>query len=95
LAQFPVEEKICVLIYRFILWLYMVRREVFVNKIRTLDYYFKSEQKRTYLYRKRGGTHFISVPMADQLEDEFVISTLCQAGLSLSEARSFLASAKS
>jgi hypothetical protein len=73
----------------------MVRREIFVNKIRALDYYFKSKQKRTYLYRKRGGTHFISVPMVDQLEDEFVISTLCQAGVSLSEAKSFLASAKS
>ncbi len=73
----------------------MVRREVFVNKIRSQGYYFKSEQKRTYLLRKKGGTHFISVPMADQLEDDYVICTLCQAGLSLEEAKSFLAAAKS
>jgi hypothetical protein len=73
----------------------MIRRQTFINKIRSLNYYFKSRQKRTYLYRKRGGTHYISVPMADQLEDEFVISALCQAGLSHSEAQAFLASAKS
>ena len=73
----------------------MVRREVFLNKIRSRGYYFKSKLKRTYLYRRKGGTHFISVPMADQLEDEYVISTLCQAGLSLEQAKSFLATAKS
>jgi len=73
----------------------MIRRETFVNKTRSLNYYYKSKQKRTYLYRKKGGTHFISVPMADWLEDEFVINALRQAGLSLSEAQSFLASAKS
>jgi hypothetical protein len=73
----------------------MVRRETFINKIRTLEYHYKSKQKRTYLYRKTGGTHYISVPMADLLEDEFVISTLRQAGLSETEIQSFVASAKS
>jgi hypothetical protein len=73
----------------------MVRREVFVNKIRELKYAYKSQQKRTYLYRKTNGTHYISVPMADLLEDEFVISTLRQAGLSPAEIQSFLRSAKS
>jgi hypothetical protein len=73
----------------------MVRRETFINKIRTLQYHYKSKQKRTFLYRKTGGTHYISVPMADLLEDAFVASALRQAGLSEAEIQSFLASAKS
>ena len=54
----------------------MVRRENFVNKIRELGYSYKSQQKRTYLYRRTNGTHYISVPMTDLLEDEYVTSTL-------------------
>lgn len=73
----------------------MVRRDAFINKIRELKYAFKSQQKRTYLYRKTNGTHFIPVPKADLLEDEFVISTLHQAGVSQDEIKSFLASVKS
>lgn len=73
----------------------MIRRQVFLNKIETLGYYYKSQQKRTYLYRRRGGTHYISVPMADLLEDEFIRSALQQAGLIDSEIRSFIVSSKS
>ena len=72
----------------------MVRRESFINKIRSLNYTYKSQQKRTYLWRKVGGTHYISVPMADLLEDEFVASALRQAGCPEDEIRSFLMSAK-
>ena len=72
----------------------MVPRENFINKIRSLGYTFKSQQKRTYLWRKTGGTHYISVPMADKLEEEFVTSALRQAGLQDSEIRAFIASAK-
>jgi hypothetical protein len=73
----------------------MVPRECFVNRIRDLGYTFKGQQKRTYLWRKRGGTHFISVPMADMLEDEFVTSSLKQAGMPEDQIKSFIASAKS
>jgi hypothetical protein len=73
----------------------MVRRESFINKIRTLGYSYKDQQKRTYLYRKVGGTHYISVPMADFLEDEFVMSALRQAGEAQEAIQSFIASAKS
>lgn len=72
----------------------MVRRESFVNKIRSLNYTYKSQQKRTYLWRKVGGTHYISVPMADLLEDEFVTSALRQAGCTDEDIHAFLASAK-
>ena len=72
----------------------MVPRESFINKIRELNYTYKSTQKRTYIWRKKGGTHFISVPMAELLEDEFVFTALKQAGESDASIRAFIASAK-
>jgi hypothetical protein len=68
----------------------MVRRESFINKIRSLRYEYKTQQKRTYLYRRKGGTHYISVPMADLLEDEFVLSSLRQAGEKDHDIRAFI-----
>ena len=72
----------------------MVRRDSFINKIRELGYTYKSQQKRTYLWRKVGGTHYISVPMADLLADEFVTSSLRQAGCQDDAIRTFITSAK-
>lgn len=68
----------------------MVRRQSYVNKIRALGYEYKTQQKRTYLWRKKGGTHYISVPMAELLEDEFVISSLRQAGETDPDIRAFI-----
>ena len=73
----------------------MVRRDTFINFIRKLGYSYKSTQKRTFLYRKTGGTHFISVPKADNLGDAFVMSALHQAGVPEEKIKLFLASAKS
>ena len=36
----------------------------FINKTRELGHTFKTRQKRTQLWRKRGGTHYISVPLS-------------------------------
>jgi len=72
----------------------MIRREAFINKIRELNYTFKLQQKRTYLWRKINGTHYIPVPKADLLEDEFVKNSLRQAGLSDPEIQAFLKIAK-
>jgi hypothetical protein len=73
----------------------MVQRQKFINKIRSLNYYFIGKQKRTELWRKRGGTHFISVPLSDLLRDDWVANSLRQAGCAREEIQSFLASAKS
>jgi hypothetical protein len=73
----------------------MVRRESFINKIRTLGYTYKTQQKRTYLWRQSGTTNYMSVPMSDWLEDEYVRSALRQAGCSKEDIKSFIASAKS
>jgi hypothetical protein len=51
----------------------------------------KRQQKKPYLWRKAGGTHYISVPKADLLEDEFVASALRQAGVLEDEIEAFLA----
>ncbi len=40
----------------------VIRKSHYVNKIRSLNYVFKSKQKRTELYRKKGGTHYIPAP---------------------------------
>lgn len=72
----------------------MVRRESFVNKIRTLKFTYKTQQKRTYLFRQSGTTNYISVPMKDLLEDEYVQNALRQAGCEKEEIASFLSAAK-
>jgi len=70
----------------------MVRRQSFINKIRELDYSFKSERKRVFLYRK--GMHFIPVPKSDLLDEAFVANALRQAGVGNEEIQTFLAITK-
>jgi hypothetical protein len=69
----------------------MVRRETFINKIRELNFTYKTQQKRTFLWRQKGTTNYISVPMADLLEEDFVKSCLRQAGLDQDEILAFIA----
>ncbi len=68
----------------------MIPRKRFISRIRALGYAYKSTQKRTYLYRKAGGTHFLSVPMRDGLTDAYVRSALAQAGCSAEDIQAFL-----
>lgn len=72
----------------------MVRREAFINKIRELRYTYKTQQLRTQLWRKRGGTHVMFVPSCDLLEDDYVTGALRQAGVPDPDIKSFLAAAK-
>ncbi len=73
----------------------MIPRQRFIARIRSLGYAYKSTQKRTYLYRKAGGTHYLSVPMRDQLSETYVRSALAQAGCPESDIREFLNDATS
>ncbi|MCY4661992.1 MAG: hypothetical protein OXF93_19615 [Acidobacteria bacterium] len=73
----------------------MIPRQRFIARIRSLGYAYKSTQKRTYLYRKAGGTHYLSVPMRDRLSETYVRSALAQAGCSESDIRAFLDDAAS
>ncbi|MBI2526600.1 MAG: hypothetical protein HYV93_11490 [Candidatus Rokubacteria bacterium] len=59
-----------------------------------MNYTYKTKQKRTELWRKRGGTHYISMPLSDLLEEEWVTSTLRQAGQTQDDIRSFIAAAR-
>lgn len=68
----------------------MIRRETFLNKLHAIGYTYISQQKRTQMYRKRGGTHCIFVRIRDLLEEEFVASSLNQAGLTQKEIEEFI-----
>lgn len=72
----------------------MVRREAFINKIRELNYHYKSQQLRTQLWKQKGTTNRMFVPSANLLEDDYVTGTLRQAGLNDVEIKKFLAAAK-
>lgn len=45
------------------------------------------------IWRKPGTTHYISIPKSDLLDDEFVHSTLRQAGCQEAEIQAFLKAA--
>jgi hypothetical protein len=73
----------------------MVRREAFINKIRRdLGYSYKNQQLRTQLWKKKGTTERMFVPLADLLEEDYVTGALRQAGVPDAEIKSFLAAAK-
>jgi hypothetical protein len=73
----------------------VISKQHFINKIRELGYTFKRQADRVDLWRKKGGTHYIAVPRSDQLEDEFVSSSLRQAGCTRDDILNFISAAKS
>jgi hypothetical protein len=73
----------------------MIRREAFMNKIREIGFTYKTQQKRTTLWRQSGTTNYISMPMKDWLEDEYVQYELRKGGCSQQDIDSFFASCKS
>lgn len=73
----------------------MIRREAFMNKIREIGFTYKTQQKRTTLWRQSGTTNYVSMPMKDWLEDEYVRYELRKGGCSQQDIDSFLASCKS
>jgi hypothetical protein len=63
----------------------MIPRETFVNKIRSLNYTYKTQTKRVQLWKKTGGSHRMFVPICDFLEIEFVRSSLRQTEMMKTE----------
>jgi hypothetical protein len=68
----------------------MILKSAFIKKIRELGYRHRSQQARTHLYRRDGGTHCIFVREKDLLTDDFVKGALGQAGLSCDEIKDFM-----
>ena len=68
----------------------MVSRQQFLNKLHEKNYRYKDTQKRTFMYRKVGGTHRVFVPMRDILDDGWVMSTLAQMGCDKEEIETFI-----
>ena len=71
-----------------------IDRERFINKIRSLDYRFNQQGKRVSIWRKKGGTHFVSVPHTKLLAEDFARHALRQCGLDEDEIQEFLAAAR-
>ena len=68
----------------------MVQRSRFIKRIRELGYRYKAQQKRTNLFRKSSGLHYLSVPMRKELDDVYVRSALRQAGCSEEDIEKFI-----
>lgn len=73
----------------------MVQRQTFINRIRELGFTYKTHQKRTSLWRKKGGYIYIAIPKAELLEEEFVTINLRRAGLDEEDIKRFIGEAKS
>ncbi len=72
----------------------MVSRNQFINKISELGYSYKTETKRSQLFRKAGTTHYVWVPKSSQVEDGLVRNALRQAGCDDGEIDGFMKSCK-
>jgi hypothetical protein len=72
----------------------VISKKHFINKLRELGYTFKDRQKRTELWRKKGGTHSVDVPLTNEVSEMYVKSALHQCGLSETEIQAFIRDAK-
>ena len=73
----------------------MIDRSRFLRKIRSLGYTHKRDAKRHQLYKKVGGTHYITLPKSGKIEVEHATNALKQAGCSIEDITTFLESARS
>ncbi len=73
----------------------MIARSRFLRKIRSLGYKHKRDAKRHQLYKKIGGTHYITLPKSGNIETEHATNALKQAGCSMEDIKTFLESARS
>jgi phage gp36-like protein len=62
--------------------------------LRELGYEFKEMLHFQERYRKAGGTHIIHVPRKNALDEEYVRSTLAQAGQSKPQIEEFIRAAR-
>jgi hypothetical protein len=72
----------------------MLRKQYFVNKLRELGYTFKARQKRTELWRKKGGTHCVDVPLSNSLPETYVRMVMRQCGQTTTQIEAFIREAK-
>lgn len=68
----------------------MVKRDAFCNKLNELKYRYKRETDRVALYKKPGNPDFIAVPRRDLLDEQYVRSTLSNAGCGFEEIERFI-----
>ncbi len=72
----------------------MISKKRFVNKLKELGYVFKEQLHYQERYRLRGGTHIIHVRRKDYLDEDYIRSTLKQAGQTREQIEQFLLDSK-
>jgi hypothetical protein len=66
-----------------------------VNKLRELKYVFQDRRHRVDLWRKKGGTHCVTLPRKNHMSETAVRSTLQQCGVAIPEIDQFVRDTKS
>ena len=69
-----------------------VSRTQVIERLREAGFTFKTKAKHAELYRKRGGVERVFVNLRDQFDEQMVVVTLFQAGLTRQQVNAFLAS---
>ena len=71
----------------------MIPRRLLLSEIRA-EFRYVQKQKRTDLYRRRGGTDFISIPLNALIPETYVRSTLRRVGRTLEQIDKFINSCR-
>ncbi len=69
-----------------------IPRQQFIKSLRELGYKFDHQAKRTFVYRKIGGTHHVAVPQQELLDERNIHSILRQCGCTDSKIREIMES---
>ena len=72
----------------------MIPQSRLVDVIRNFGYTFKTETRSRMVYKERGGTNRVMIPKTKTVTETYVASVLIQIGMSLVEARAFVASCR-
>ena len=69
----------------------MISRQQLINRLRDADYTYVNQAKRTELWRQKGGTQRVAVPLCDFFTEQEAAWILTQAGLARHEVEGFIA----
>jgi hypothetical protein len=69
----------------------VISRQQIINRLRQADYTYVNRAKRTELYRQKGGTQRVPVPLCDFFTEQEAAWILAQAGLTRQQVETFIA----
>jgi hypothetical protein len=69
----------------------VIPRERLINKLRELNYTFRTQTLKSQLWRKKGGTHCVWLPRKENpLSETYVRNVLRQCGVDQEEIERFI-----